>query len=136
MLFAGERGGGRNATAANPNISHVRDVHLQGILGCSRSRLLQSLDNAANERLGLARRVKILENFKKKVFWTNRHLTDRNEIVNNKLFSLSIKGLSKIFMKYSGQVFEMTRHGDTRVKRRSTPREHFHMYLNKNTPTN
>ena len=49
-----------------PDISRVRSVHLQGIQGRSRSRLLQPLDNAANERFGLARRVKIFEKFNKK----------------------------------------------------------------------
>jgi hypothetical protein len=39
----------------------MRGVHLQGIQGRSRSRLLQVLDNAANERLVHARRVKIFE---------------------------------------------------------------------------
>ena len=45
----------------SPDISRVRGVHLQGIQGRSRSKLLQALDNAANGRLGFARRVKILE---------------------------------------------------------------------------
>jgi len=43
------------------DISRVRDVHLQGIQGYSRSRLLQNLDNEENGRLELARRVKIDE---------------------------------------------------------------------------
>jgi hypothetical protein len=40
---------------------------LQGIQGRSRSRLLQALDNAANGRLGLARRVKIFEKLNNKI---------------------------------------------------------------------
>ncbi len=64
---------------------------MQGIQGRSRSRLLQALDNAANGRLGLARRVKIFEKLNKKIFGTNCHLTTRSKIVNNKLFSLLIK---------------------------------------------
>ena len=42
-----------------PDISRVRGVHLQDIQGCSRSKLLQALDNAANGRLAHVRRVKI-----------------------------------------------------------------------------
>jgi hypothetical protein len=76
------------------DISRVRGVHLQDIQGRSRSRLLQALDNAANGRLGLARRVKI--------FGTNYHLTTRSKIVNYKRFSFLIKRPLKIFMKYSG----------------------------------
>ena len=64
---------------------------MQGIQGRSRSRLLQALDNAANGRLGLARRVKIFEKLNKKIFGTNCHLTTRSKIVNNKRFSLLIK---------------------------------------------
>jgi len=71
---------------ANPDISRVRGVHLQGIQGHSRTKLLQALDNTANRRLGLARRVKIIEKLNKKFFGTNWHLTTRNKIVNNKLF--------------------------------------------------
>ena len=41
------------------DISRVRDVHLQGTQGRSRSRLLQAIDNAANGRFVYARRVKI-----------------------------------------------------------------------------
>jgi len=78
-------------STGNPDISRVRGVHLQGIQGRSRSRLLQALDNAANGRLGLARRVKIFEKLNKKIFGTNCHLTTRNKIVNNKGFSLLIK---------------------------------------------
>ena len=70
----------------NPNISRVRGVHLQGIQGRSRSRLLQVLDNEANGRLGLARRVKIFEKLNKKIFGINCHLTNRRKNVNNKLF--------------------------------------------------
>ena len=73
-----------------PDISRVRGVHLQGIQGCSRSRLLQALDNAANGRLELARRVKIFEKLYKKIFGTNCHIKTRSKIVNNKLFSLLI----------------------------------------------
>ena len=64
---------------------------MQGIQGRSRSRLLQALDNAANGRLGLARRVKIFEKLNKKIFGANCHLTTRSKIVNNKRFSLLIK---------------------------------------------
>jgi hypothetical protein len=51
-----------------PDVSRFRDVHLQGIQGCSRSRLLKALDNAANGRLGHARRVEIFEKLDKKAF--------------------------------------------------------------------
>ena len=68
----------------------MRGVHLQGIQGCSRSRLLQPLDNAANGRLGLARRVKIFDKLNKKIFGTNCNLKTINKIVNNKRFSLLI----------------------------------------------
>ena len=54
-----------------PNISRIRGVHLQGIQGRSRSRLLQAIDNAANARLGHARRVKIFEKLNKKIFDAN-----------------------------------------------------------------
>jgi len=64
----------------NPDISRVRGVHLQGIQGRSRSRLLQILDNAANGRLGLARRVKIFEKLKKKIFGINCHLQLKAEL--------------------------------------------------------
>jgi len=47
-----------------PDISSVRGVHLQGTQGRSRSRLLQSHDNAVNGRLGPARRVRIFEKLK------------------------------------------------------------------------
>jgi len=40
-----------------PNILRMRGVHLQGTQGRSRSKLLQALDNAANERLAYARRM-------------------------------------------------------------------------------
>jgi len=55
----------------SPDIARVRVVHLQGIQGCSRSRLLQALDNAANGRLGHAHRVKIFEKLNKKSFGPN-----------------------------------------------------------------
>jgi len=64
---------------------------LQGVQGRRRSRLLQALDNAANERLGLARRVKIFEKLNKRIFGTNCPLTTRSKIVNNELFSLLLK---------------------------------------------
>ena len=64
---------------------------MQGIQGHSRSRLLQALDNVANERLGLARRVKIFEELNNEIFGTNCHLTTRSKIVNNKRLSLLIK---------------------------------------------
>ena len=51
----------------NPDISRVRDVHLQGIHRRSRSRLLQALDNAANGRFGHARRMKIIEKLNYKI---------------------------------------------------------------------
>jgi len=54
--------------SANPNISRVRGVHLQGIQGRSRSRLLQALDNDAKRRLGNTRRVKIFKKLKKNNF--------------------------------------------------------------------
>jgi len=59
--------------------------------GAAVVRLLQALDNAANGRLALARRVKIFEKLNKKIFATNYHLTTRGKIVNNKRFSLLIK---------------------------------------------
>jgi hypothetical protein len=74
-----------------PDVSRVRGVHLQGIQGRSRSRLLQALDNEANGRLGLARRVKNFEKLSKKNFGTNCHLTTKSKIVNNKRFSSLIK---------------------------------------------
>jgi hypothetical protein len=49
----------------------MRGVHLRGIQGRSRSILLQALDNAANGRLGLARRVKIFEKLKRKYLVQN-----------------------------------------------------------------
>jgi len=64
---------------------------LQGIQGCSRSILLQTLDNAANGRLGLAHRVKIYEKLKKKIFGINCYHTTIAKIANKKLFSLLIK---------------------------------------------
>ncbi len=76
---------------SNPDISRVRGVHLQGIQGRSRSRLLQALDNEANGRLGLARRVKIFEKLNKKTLGANRHLTTRSKIVNNTIILLLIK---------------------------------------------
>jgi len=78
-------------------ISRVRGVHLQGIQGCSRSRLLQTLDNAANERLVLARRVKSFEKLKKKTFGTNCHVENKSKIVNHKLSLLLIKKTSQKF---------------------------------------
>jgi hypothetical protein len=53
--------------AINPDISRDRGVHLQGIQGRCCSKLLQALDNAANGRLSLARRVKIFEKSNKKI---------------------------------------------------------------------
>ncbi len=76
---------------SGPDISRVRGVHLQGIQGHSRSRLLQALDNAANGRLALARRVKNFEKLSKKNFGKNCHLTTKSKIVNNKRFSSLIK---------------------------------------------
>jgi hypothetical protein len=64
---------------------------LQDIQGRSRSRLLQALDNAANGRLGLARRVNIFEKLNKKTFGANCQLTTRSKLVSNDLFSLLIK---------------------------------------------
>ena len=64
---------------------------MQGIQGRSRSRQLQTLDNEANERLGLARRVKNFEKLNKKIFGTNCPLTTISKIVNNELFSLLLK---------------------------------------------
>jgi len=52
---------------------------------------LQVLNNAANGRLGHARRMKIIEKLNYKIFGKNYHLTTRSKIVNNKLFSLLIK---------------------------------------------
>jgi hypothetical protein len=86
---------------------------LQGIQGCSRSRLLQALDNAANESLALARlvgsfcpvaarrakseaeseaqQVKIIEKLNKKAFGTKCHLKTSTKIINNNLFLIQIK---------------------------------------------
>jgi len=86
----------------SPDISRVRGVHLRGIQGRSRSRLLQALDNAANGRLGLARRVKIFEKLNKKIFGTNRYLTTISKIVNNKLFSFLIKRPLEYFHEIFG----------------------------------
>jgi hypothetical protein len=66
----------KNLSVFNPDISRVRDVHLQGIQGRSPAiqsgidlrRLLQDLDKAANGRLAHARRVKIFEELNKKNF--------------------------------------------------------------------
>lgn len=73
----------------------MRDVHLQGPgpakqSGIDLRRLLQALDNAANERLEYAHRVKIFEKLKKKIFGTigtNCHLAAISRIVSNKMFS-------------------------------------------------
>ena len=78
-------------------ISRVRGVHLQGIQGYSRSKLLQPLDNAANERLVLARRVKNFEKLKKKTFGTNCHVENKSKIINQRLSLLLIKRLLKNF---------------------------------------
>jgi hypothetical protein len=59
----------------SPDIARDRGVHLQGIQGHSRSKLLQALDNAANGRVGNARRVKIFEELSPKTFGTNFHFT-------------------------------------------------------------
>ena len=75
---------------------------MQGIQGRSRSRLLQVLDNAANERLGLARRVKIFEKLSRKVSGTNCHLPTISKIANNKPFSLTIKRTLKNFHEIFG----------------------------------
>jgi len=50
----------------NTETSRVRGVHFQGIQGSSPSRLLQALDNVANEHLGHARRVQIYEKLTRK----------------------------------------------------------------------
>lgn len=71
----------------NPDISRVRGVYLQGIQGCSRSRLLQTLDNAANRRLGHAHRVKIFEKLNNKTCGIYCRFTTIGKIVSNKLFS-------------------------------------------------
>jgi hypothetical protein len=81
-----------------PDISRERGVHLQGTQGRSRSKLLQSHDNAANGRLGHARRVKIFEKLKLKMFGTNRHLTTLNINVNNRLVFITNR---KTFRKFS-----------------------------------
>ena len=78
-------------------ISRVRGVHLQGIQGHSRSRLLQALDNAANERIVLDLRVKNFEKLKKKTFGTNCHVQNKSKIVNHKLSLLLITRLLKNF---------------------------------------
>ena len=69
----------------------MRGVHLQGIQGRSRSRLLQPLDNAANGHLGHARRVKIFEKLNKKIFGTNCYHTTIGKTEDNNLFSLLIE---------------------------------------------
>ena len=78
-------------------ISRVRGFHLQGIQGYSRSRLLQTLDDAVNECLVHARRVKNFEKMKKKTFGTNCHVQNKSKIVNHKLSLLLIKRLLKNF---------------------------------------
>ena len=65
----------------------MRGIHLQGIQGRCRNRLLQALDNEANGRLGLARRVKIFEKLKKTLD-TICHLTKRSKVVNNTIILL------------------------------------------------
>jgi len=82
----------------------VRGVHLQDIQGRSRSRLLQALDNAANGRLGHARRVKIVEKLNYKIFGINCHLAPISKIVNNELFSLLIKRPLENFHEIFGLV--------------------------------
>ena len=62
----------------------MRDVHLQGIQACSRSRLLQALDKAGNGCLEYALRVKVFEKLTKNIFGTNCHLTTISNIVNKK----------------------------------------------------
>jgi hypothetical protein len=64
----------------------VREVHLQGIQGCRRSRLLQALDDEVNGRFAHARRVNIFEKLNNIIFGTSRHLTSRSKIVNKKTF--------------------------------------------------
>ncbi len=78
---------------------------MQGIQGRSRSRLLQALDNAANGRLALARRVKIFEKLNKIIFGTDCHLTNGSKIVNNKWFSLLIKRPLENFHEIFGLAF-------------------------------
>ena len=95
----------KNFVCPNPEISRVRGVHLQGIQGRSRSRLLQVLDNAANERLGHARRVKIFEKLNLKIFGTNCHLIHRSKIVNNQMLSL----LTKRPLENFHEIFGLTR---------------------------
>ena len=75
---------------------------MQGIQGRSRSELLQGLDNEANGRLALARRVKNFEKLNKKIFGTNCHLTTIGKIVNNKLFLLIIQKLLENFHEMFG----------------------------------
>ena len=53
--------------------------------------------------------MKNFEQSNKKTFGTDCHLTIRSKIVNNKLFSLLIKSLSKIFKKYSGYEIHVTK---------------------------
>jgi len=50
-----------------------------------------ALECLANERLGLARRVKIFEKLSKKVSDANCHLPTISKVVNNRLFLLTIK---------------------------------------------
>ena len=82
--------------SGSPDISRMRGVHLQGIRGCSRSRLLQALDNAANGRLGFARRVKYNS--------VSCHFTAGNTIIISSRFFITKRYFPKIFMKDSGRV--------------------------------
>ena len=69
-----------------PYISCVWGVHLQGIQGRSRSRLLQALDNETNVRLGHTHYGENFWEVNYKLFGKNSHLTTKNKIVINKLF--------------------------------------------------
>jgi hypothetical protein len=79
---------------------------LQGTQGCSRSRLLQTLDNAANECLALARWVKIIEKLKKKTLGTKCHLKAITKVANNNYFLLQIKRPLENFHEIFGLVHE------------------------------
>jgi len=70
---------------------------LQDIQGRSRSRLLQALDKAANERLVIAIRVKNFEKLKKKTIGTDCHVENKSKILNHKLYLPLIKRLLKNF---------------------------------------
>ena len=83
------------------NLARVAGFHMQGISGCSRSLLLQALNNAADGSLRLALRVEIHEENRLHSFYLlgkNIHGQKSNKpfVVNR------IRGFSLICMQDSG----------------------------------